>query len=35
MKKFTKFLKDAFTKNVPIKLLAMVLAAVTVLFINL
>ncbi len=35
MKKFTEFLKNAFTKNVPIKLLAMVLAAITVVLINL
>lgn len=35
MKKFGKILKDIFTKNLPIKLLAIVLAAITVLFINL
>ncbi len=34
MKKFGKFLKDFFTKNIPVKLLALVLAALTVLFIN-
>jgi hypothetical protein len=34
MKKFTKFLSDVFTKNVPIKILAIVLAAVTVIFLN-
>lgn len=35
MKKFGKFLAGLFTKNIPIKLLAIVLAAVTVVFINL
>ncbi len=34
MKKLGKFLKDFFTKNIPVKLLALVLAALTVLFIN-
>ena len=34
MKKFGKFLKDFFTKNIPIKLLALALAVVTVLLIN-
>ena len=34
MKKIGKFLKDFFTKNIPIKLLALTLAALTVLFIN-
>ena len=34
MKKFGKFLKDFFTTNIPVKLLALVLAAITVLFIN-
>ena len=34
MKKFSKFLKDVFTKNVDIKLLALVIAAITVVFIN-
>ena len=35
MKKFAKFLKDVFTKNLPIKLLAILLAVFTVLIINL
>ena len=35
MKKFSKFIKDVFTKNIPIKILAIVLAALTVLLINL
>ena len=34
MKKFVKFLKDFFTKNIAIKLLALALAALTVLFIK-
>ena len=34
MKKFGKILKDFFTKNIPVKLLALALAAITVLFIN-
>lgn len=34
MKKIGKFLKDFFTKNIPIKLLALALAVLTVLFIN-
>ena len=34
MKKFGKFLKDFFTKNIPVKLLALALAVLTVLFIN-
>lgn len=34
MKKFNKFLKDVFTKNIDIKLLALVVAAVAVVFIN-
>ena len=34
MKKLGKLLKDLFTKNIPIKLLALALAAVTVLFIK-
>lgn len=34
MKKFGKFLKDVFTKNLGIKLLAVVLAALAVVFIN-
>ena len=35
MKKFSEFLKGLFTKNIPIKILAVVLAALTVLLINL
>lgn len=35
MKKFGQFLKDLFTKDIPIKLLAIAVAAVTVIFINL
>lgn len=35
MKKVGNFLKNLFTKNIPIKLLAMVLAALAVIFINL
>lgn len=34
MKKFNKFLKDVFTKNIDIKLLAIVLAVISVIFIN-
>lgn len=34
MKSFGKFLKDLFTKNLPIKLLAIAVAVVTVIFIN-
>ena len=34
MKKFSKILKDIFTKNIDIKLLALVMAALTVVFIN-
>lgn len=34
MKKFGKFLSDLFTKNIPIKLLAIALAVVTVILIN-
>lgn len=34
MKKFGKFLKDLFTKNIGIKLLALVLAAIAVVLIN-
>ncbi len=34
MKKFNKFIKDVFTKNIDIKLLALVIAAITVIFIN-
>lgn len=34
MKKFGKFLKDLFTKNIPLKLLAIVLAAITVFLIK-
>ena len=34
MKKIGKFLKDFFTKNIPYKLLAVALAALTVFFIN-
>lgn len=34
MKKFGKFLKDLFTKNFGIKLLALVLAAIAVVLIN-
>lgn len=32
--KFKKFLKDLFTKDIPIKLLAIAVAVVTVIFIN-
>ena len=34
MKKFGKFLKDVFTKNIGIKLLALVLAAIAVVLVN-
>ena len=34
MKKFGKFLKDLFTKNVGLKLLSLVLAAIVVMLIN-
>ena len=34
MKKFGKFLKEIFTKNIVIKLLALVLAAIAVVLIN-
>lgn len=34
MRKIGKFLKDLFTKNIPLKLLAVALAAVTVFLIN-
>ena len=34
MKKFGKFLKDVFTKNIVIKILALVLAAIAVVLIN-
>lgn len=34
MKKFGKFLKDAFTKNLGIKFLAVLLAVFTVIIIN-
>lgn len=34
MKKIGKFLKDFFTKNIPLKLLALVFAALTVFLIN-
>ncbi len=35
MKKFTEFLKNAFTKNIPLKLFAIGLAAFCVIIINL
>lgn len=35
MNKFSQFFKNLFTKNIPIKLLALALAALTVFFINL
>lgn len=35
MKKFTEFLKGLFTQYIPIKILAIALAVVTVLLINL
>ena len=34
MKKFGKFLKDVFTKNIGIKILALVLAVIAVVLIN-
>lgn len=34
MKKFSEFLKGAFTKNIPIKLLAIAVAVITVIMIN-
>lgn len=34
MKKFSKFIKDVFTKNIDIKLLAIAVAVVAVIFIN-
>lgn len=34
MKRIGKFLKDFFTKNIPVKLLAFALAALTVLLVN-
>lgn len=34
MNKFGKFLKDIFTKDIPIKILAIALAVVTVILIN-
>ena len=34
MKKFGKFMKDLFTKNIGLKILALVLAAVAVVLIN-
>lgn len=34
MKKFGKFLKDFFTKNIGIKFLALAIAAVTVFLLN-
>lgn len=34
MKNFKKVLKEIFTKNLDIKLLAIVIAAITVVFIN-
>lgn len=34
MKKFGKFLKDLFTKNIGLKILALVLAAVAVMLVN-
>lgn len=34
MKKFGKFLCDLFTKNIPIKLLAVVMALITVILLN-
>jgi len=35
MKKLGKFLLNVFTKDIPIKLLALAMAAITVVFINL
>ncbi len=34
MKKFAKVLKDLFTKNIGLKILALALAAISVVFIN-
>ena len=34
MKKFKKIVKDIFTKNIDIKILAIVIAALAVIFIN-
>lgn len=34
MKKFSKFIKDLFTKNIDIKLLAIAIAVVAVIFVN-
>lgn len=34
MKKFGQFFLDLFTKNIPIKLLALAVAAIAVIFIN-
>lgn len=34
MKKFSKFIKDVFTKNIDIKLLAIAIAVVAVIFVN-
>ena len=34
MKKFTKFLSDVFTKNIGIKILAIVLSAIIVVLLN-
>lgn len=34
MKKFSQILKNVFTKNIPLKLLAFALAALTVLLVN-
>lgn len=34
MKKFEKFIKDLFTKNIDIKILALVISAIAVIFIN-
>ncbi len=34
MKKFKKIVKDIFTKNIDIKILAIVIAAIAVIFIN-
>ena len=34
MKKFSQFMKDLFTKNIGLKILALVLAAVAVMLIN-
>ena len=34
MKKFKKIVKDIFTKNIDIKILALVIAAIAVIFIN-